>query len=53
MSSLSSIYYDQLVGHAGASFANVVQTNELIEDELKTENIKITIPSLSNLPPGQ
>lgn len=40
MNTLSSIYYDRLIGHAGASFANLVQTGERIEDGLKTEKIK-------------
>lgn len=40
MSTLSSTYYDRLIGHAGASFANLVQTGERIEDGLKTGKIK-------------
>lgn len=40
MSTLSSTYYDGLNGHASASFANLVQTTEHIEDGLKTGKIK-------------
>lgn len=31
MRTLSSTYYDKLIGQAGASFANLVQTTERIE----------------------
>lgn len=40
MSTLSSTYYDRLIGHIDASFANLVQTGEQIEDGLKTGKIK-------------
>lgn len=36
----SSKYYDQLIGYADTSFANMVQTRERIKDRLKTGNIK-------------
>lgn len=40
MSTLSSTYYDRLIGHARASFPNLIQIEEHIEDELKTEKLK-------------
>lgn len=40
MSTLSSTYYDRLIGHADASFANLVQIRECIEDGPKTGKIK-------------
>lgn len=40
MSTLSAIYYDRLIGHVGASFVNLVQIGERIEDTLKIEKIK-------------
>lgn len=40
MITLYSTYYDKLIGHAGASFNNLVQTGERIKDDLKTEKIK-------------
>lgn len=40
MSTLSLTYYDRLIGHAGASFSNLFQTGERIEDGLNTEKIK-------------
>lgn len=40
MSTLSSSYYDRLIGHVGVSFAYLVQTGERIEDGLKTGKIK-------------
>lgn len=40
MSTLSSTYYNRLIGHAGASFANLVHIWERIEDNLKTGKIK-------------
>lgn len=40
MSTLSSTYYDRLIGHTNALFANLVQTAEHIEDGLKTKKIK-------------
>lgn len=40
MGTLSWTYYDRLIGHASASFANLVQTGERIEDGLKTGKIK-------------
>lgn len=40
MHTLSSTYYDRLIGQARASFANLVQTGEWIEDGLKTGKIK-------------
>lgn len=46
-------YNDRLIGHASASFLNLVQTGERIEDLLKTGKIKIIRLSLSNLPVGQ
>lgn len=36
MSTLSSMYYDRLIGHLSAWFANLVQIEEWIEDGLKT-----------------
>lgn len=36
----SSMYYDRLIEHAGASFANIIQTREHTEDGLKTWKIK-------------
>lgn len=39
MSTLTSTYNDRLIDHAGASFPNLVQIGEWIEDSLKTENI--------------
>lgn len=40
MSILSSTYCYRLIGHASASFANLVQTGNSIEDILKTGKIK-------------
>lgn len=40
MGTLSSTYYDRLIGHVGALFVNLVQTGERIEDGLKTGKIK-------------
>lgn len=40
MSTLSSTYYDTLIGHASKSFANLVQNGERIEDDLKPRKIK-------------
>lgn len=37
---LSSTYYDKLTGHTGASFANLVQSGEHVEDGFKTGKIK-------------
>lgn len=34
MGTLLSTDYDKLIGHAGASFANLVQIGEIIEDSL-------------------
>lgn len=40
MSTLSLTYYIRLIGHAGASFANLVHTEEHIQDGLKAKKIK-------------
>lgn len=37
---LPPTYCDRLIRHASASFANLVQTGEMIEDGLKTGKIK-------------
>lgn len=37
-----SIYYDGLIGHVGASLANLVQTRECIEDGLRLEKSRFT-----------
>lgn len=50
---LSSTYYGRLIGHVGASFANLAQTEERIEDGSKLESSKITRHYLSNPPAGQ
>lgn len=42
MSMLSLTYYYRFIGHAGASFANLVQTWKYIEDWLKTGNLRTT-----------
>lgn len=39
MSTLFSTYYDRLIGQASASFTNLVQIGEYIEDGLKIEKI--------------
>lgn len=39
MSTLSSTYYDRLISHAGASFANLVQTREV--DRGRNQDMKI------------
>lgn len=48
MDTLSSTYYDRLLGHAGASFANLVQIEGQIEDGLKTWKIKDYLPFMNN-----
>lgn len=40
MSTLSLTYYDRLISHVSASFTNLVQAAEYIEDSLKTGKIK-------------
>lgn len=40
MSTLSSTYYDRLIGLGSSSFANLVKIGERIEDGLKIEKIK-------------
>lgn len=40
ISTLSSTYYGRLIGHPDASFTNLVQTEERIEDGFKMEKIK-------------
>lgn len=52
MSILSSTYYDRIIVHASASFSNLVQTGELIEDDLKTGKIKDYQAFFEKLPSG-
>lgn len=40
MRTLSTTYYDSLIGYVGAQFANLVQIGEHIEDGLKIVKIK-------------
>lgn len=40
MSTMPSSYYDRLIGHASASFANLVQSRKRIGDDLKTKRSK-------------
>lgn len=44
---------NRLIGHASASFLNLVQIGEHIEDGIKTGKIKIIRRSSINLPMGQ
>lgn len=45
---LLSTYYDMLIDHANASFSNLVQTGDRIEDGFKTSKIKVTRYCLTN-----
>lgn len=40
MSTLSSTYYDRLIGHASTLFTNPVETENRIEDDPKIKKIK-------------
>lgn len=40
MSTMSSTYYHRFIGQVGASFVNLVQTEERIQDGLKAEKFK-------------
>lgn len=48
MSTMSFTYYDRLISHASASFVYLILTREHIEDDLKTEKIKIIRRFLSS-----
>lgn len=39
MSTMTSTYYDKLIGHASVLFAKLVQTEKRIEDGLKIRKI--------------
>lgn len=39
MKTLSSTYYDRLIGYASATFANLVKTEKRIKDGFKTDKI--------------
>lgn len=43
MSIQSSTYYDRLNGHTSASFANLVQSGEHMEEGHKTEKLKLSV----------
>lgn len=50
MSILSATYYNRLIGYASASFTNLVQMGERIEDGLKKEKIKDYQTLFASLP---
>lgn len=46
---IAPIYYDRFIDHDSVSFADLIQTGEVIEDSLKIEKIKDYQSCLSKL----